>query len=192
MPRKALWFLTWVLRWVEFQGNFTPTRGFPVAPPNTSTPPDDRVLSRAGGHLRCYTLGRQLKNLLWTILVRTDWRYQKQKPLHILPIARQAAKEAFHCHFAQQFLKTDIFKDCYQRQHWGNVKAEPGFSSPPPIPQALLPAVYLAERHCTASSNIATRVFLNMINLLMIQISKQHVSSYGWFMKCQRSFSHQW
>lgn len=72
MPRRALWFLTWVLRWVEFQGNLTPKGGFPVAPPNISTPPYDHGHSRAGGQQRCYRLGSQLRKVPWIILVRTD------------------------------------------------------------------------------------------------------------------------
>lgn len=116
---------------------------FPVAPPKRSTLAEDH----SPGLERFYRLGRQLKNLLRIILVRTDTEGIRSRN-HSTFCQWQLAKKLFTVILFNSFQRL-IY--CYQGQHWDNVKAEPGFSSAPPISQALLPAVYLAERRCTES-----------------------------------------
>lgn len=162
----------------------TPKWGFPVAykstaPPTISTLPYMRAAWWSFA-LQDWRMAEMLETWKATEQTSVDassedgnYRCQNQKSLlpHILPIASVKLLGRFSLS-----LCLNIFKDCYQGQHWGNTKAEPGFSTfHPPGPS--LCTLFGRKALHSISSNIATGAFLTMINLLMIHISEQHVST---------------
>lgn len=164
----------------------TPKWGFPVVHINTALPsfsilpyvkqPGEHWHSRAGPWQGCYRLGRPTSKLLWLLPEGVETKDDRTWKNFSIILFQQHKLKCWR-RFSLSFC-LNIFKVCYQGQHWGNTKAElwfPHSTSHPPGPSFY--SWFGRKALHSVSSNTATGVFLNVINLLMIQISKQHVST---------------